>query len=64
MYICTIKMKEMILILDNRNEKQGLEICEGYGNWYVYNTDNDKLVACKYKYEANEIKRNPQDWDI
>jgi hypothetical protein len=57
-------MKEMILILDNRNEKQGLEICEGYGNWYVYNTDNDKLVACKYKYEANEIKRNPQDWDI
>lgn len=54
----------MILILDNRNEKQDLEICNGYGNWYAYNTDSGKYIACKYKYQAQEIKQNPLSWDI
>jgi len=54
----------MILILDNRNEKQGLEIEGGYGKWYAYNDENNKLIACKYKYEAKEIVDNPEEWDI
>ena len=54
----------MILILDNRNEKQGMEICDGYGSWYAYNTDSGKCIPCKYKYQAQEIKQNPLSWDI
>lgn len=54
----------MLLILDNRNEKQGLEIECGYGKWYAYNKESDKLIACKFKYEAQEIINNPQEWDI
>lgn len=55
----------MIQILDNRKEQYDLEIDnEGFGKWYIYNTDNNKIISCKYKSEAIEIKRNPNDWDI
>jgi len=55
----------MIHIIDNRNEKADFEITEdGYGKWYAWNDKNDKCIGCKYKYEAQEIKNYPEDWDI
>lgn len=55
----------MIQILDNRNQKEGLEIDQfGYGKWYAYNEQTDLLVGCKYKWQAQEIKQNPENWDI
>lgn len=59
------KLKGMIHIIDNRNEKADFEITEdGYGKWYAWNDKNDKCIGCKYKYEAQEIKNYPEDWDI
>jgi hypothetical protein len=58
-------MKTMIEIIDNRNGKQDLEIdLEGYGKWYAWNTESDKIVPCKFKWQAQEIKNNPECWDI
>jgi hypothetical protein len=55
----------MIYIIDNRNEKQDLEIdFEGYGKWYACNSESGKLIGCKYKYEAKDIVENPENWDI
>ena len=55
----------MIQILDNRKGQQDLEIDnEGYGRWYAYNPKTHQIIGCKYKQEAIEIKRNPNDWDI
>ena len=63
-YICTNKEGDMILIINNKNERAGLEIDNGYGKWYAYNNQNGKLIACRYKYEAQQIINNPQEWDI
>lgn len=54
----------MILIINNKNERAGLEIDNGYGKWYAYNNQNGKLIPCRYKYEAQQIVNNPQEWDI
>jgi hypothetical protein len=50
-------------ILDNRNEKEGLEIYEdGSGKWYVRNKITGKIADAKSKKEAQELINNP-DWD-
>ena len=55
----------MIEIIDNRNQKEGLEIdIFNMGRWYAYNRESGKMVACKYKWQAQEVKSNPQNWDI
>ena len=55
----------MIHIIDNRDEKADLEMyADGYGNWYAWNDESDKCIACKYKYEAKDIKDWSEHWDI
>ena len=55
----------MIEIIDNRNGKQDLEIdVEGYGKWYAHNPINGFIIPCKFKWQAQEIKNNPECWDI
>jgi len=55
----------MIHIIDNRDEKAGLEIyADGYGNWYAWNEENGKEIACKYNCQAKEIKDCPEAFDI
>ena len=55
----------MIEIIDNRNGKQDLEIDSfGFGKWYAWNTQTNKIVPCKFKWQAQEIKNNPECWDI
>jgi len=50
----------MILIINNKNNRAGL----GDSKWFAYNNENGKLIGCNYKYEAQQIINNPQEWDI
>ena len=55
----------MITIIDNRNNKAGLEIDEqGYGKWYAWNPLTDLIISTKFKYEAETIAKSPEEWDI
>lgn len=50
-------------VIDNRNHKDGLEIYEdGNGKWYVHNEETDKILAVKYKYEAEYIIKYESDY--
>ena len=58
-------MKHLIEIVDNRNEKVGLDIdAEGYGRWYAHNPLNGKIIGCKYKWQAKQIQEDPFGLDI
>jgi len=50
----------MILIINNKGNRANL----GEGNWFAYNNVSGKLISCRYKYEAQQIVNNPQEWDI
>ncbi len=55
----------MVHIIDNRDGKADLEIYEdGYGNWYAWNDENDKCIACQHRCDALDIKNMPHNWDI
>ena len=55
----------MVHTIDNRNGKADLKIHEdGYGNWYAWNDEIDKYIACKYRYEAAGQKHSLENWDI
>jgi len=58
------KAKKDFEIIDNRNQKAGLEIDEeGNGKYYVRNIKTDSLVAVKTKNEAQVTKANPRSFD-
>ena len=61
LYLSIFKQQDMKLeILDNRNHKEGLEIYEdGYGKWYAFNPETGKIMACKFKWQAQELVDNP-----
>ena len=59
-----IEAKKDFEIIDNRNQKAGLEIDEdGNGKYYVENIKTGKIVAVKTKKEAQETIRNPKSFD-
>tara|TARA_R110002050_G_scaffold122494_1_gene241089 strand:+ start:232 stop:390 length:159 start_codon:yes stop_codon:yes gene_type:complete len=52
------------MILDNRNQKQGLEIGEdGYGKWYVV-TDQGSCLAVRTKTEALAVMANLDYYEL
>ncbi|OUT62488.1 MAG: hypothetical protein CBB70_15790 [Planctomycetaceae bacterium TMED10] len=58
------KAKKDFEIIDNRNQKAGLEIDEeGNGKYYVRNIKTGSLVAVKTKNEAQVTKANPRSFD-
>jgi len=58
------KAKKDFEIIDNRNQKAGLEIDEdGNGKYYVRNIKTGSLVAVKTKNEAQVTKANPESFD-
>jgi uncharacterized protein YukE len=59
-----IEAKKDFEIIDNRNQKAGLEIDEdGNGKYYVENIKTGKIVAVKTKKEAQETIQNPKSFD-
>ena len=59
-YLYQQRERDMILIINNKNNRAGL----GDSKWFAYNNENGKLIGCNYKYEAQQIINNPQEWDI
>ena len=58
------KAKKDFEIIDNRNQKAGLEIDEeGNGKYYVRNLKTGSLVAVKTKNEAQVTQANPRSFD-
>jgi hypothetical protein len=58
------KAKKDFEIIDNRNQKAGLEIDEeGNGKYYVRNIKTGSLVAVKTKNEAQVTQANPRSFD-
>jgi len=59
-----IEAKKDFEIIDNRNQKAGLEIDEdGNGKYYVENIKTGKIVAVKTKKEAQETIQDPKSFD-